>query len=426
MALEVSQRSRPAETAKNFGVNVYRDAYERGITVSQLLERLDPSDEYPQGSPERSLDAFERVMHASGIIATGDPRDGVRASTWQEATQTAEQRGLMHEFFARVWRQTIHTAPVTPLGRALVSQGQRDNNGTLFSSDYPVNSMLSPYVDDALPRAPRLVPPVPIDSIVARTTAIEGADAYRTLYITDSLNTDAYRMKRVSEGTDIPFTTMISGEHTIRIHKFGRALRATYEQLRRQRLDRIAWIMARMALQAEVDKVGVVINTLVNGDGNTNTAVPVVTLTSLDAAASAGTLTLKGWLMFKNLFLSGYTLDTILAQVATTSQVQLLPVNTVNGMPLAMLPQGALGTIQPIQNLLGGGVRYGITADAPALKIIGLDSSQAVERVTEVGGTISEVERFVTNQTQVVTMTETEGYGALDVYGASRILNLNA
>ncbi len=422
MSLQVT-RVGPLETARSFNASIYAEAYERGLTPSQYLEQRDPTSDYGQDDPAGQLDAFERVMHASGLIATGDPRDGLRASTWEEATKTAEKRALMHEFCARIWRQTSHGAPTTPLTRALIEQGRRAT-GTMFSADYGLNGLLTPYADDDTPRAKRLVPPVPLEALIARTTQIEG-DAYRSLYITDDLNTDAYRMKRVSEGADIPATTMITGEHTLRIHKFGRALRATYEQLRRQRLDRIAWIVARMALQAQVDKVAMVIDTVVNGDGNANTAATVLALTALDSAASAGTLTLKGWLAFKNRFTAGYTLDVVLAQEASLMQLLLLPVNTVNGMPMAMLPTGAFGSVTPMQDLLSGGIRYGQTADAPALKLVGIDTAQAVERVTEIGGTISEIESFINNQTRMMTMTETEGYGLIDTFGAARVLNIN-
>lgn len=431
-------RVAPADTARSIGPGHYRRALDQKITLSQLLERDDPTEQYPAGSPERQLDAFERVLMAKGILASGDPRRGIQASTWGALNEDQQGRALAHEFCARIWRQVGGATPETPASRMLVLQGLADaeggrnpqarNTGTMFSSDYVLNTMLFPYANDYEPRAKRLVPPVPLARLVARTTPIAGTDAYRTLYITDDFGTDAYRMKRVSEGAAIPATTLVTGEHTIRVHKFGRALRATYEQLRRQRLDRIAWIIGRMALQAEVDKVAIVINTVVNGDGNANTAATVVNLTTLDPAASAGTLTLKGWIMFKNQFTAGYTLDVILAQLATVNQVQLLAVNTINGMPLAMVPPSPLGSVAPLpmQNLLGGGVEYGITADAPSLKIIGLDTALAVERVTEIGGTISEVERYVLNQTQAVTLTESEGYGLLDTFGASRVLNVNS
>jgi hypothetical protein len=216
----------------------------------------------------------------------------------------------------------------------------------------------------------------------------------------------------------------VTGEHTLRIHKFGRALQATYEQLRRQRFDRIAFLIMRMAQQAEVDKVALVIDVLVNGDGNANTSASVLALTALDAAASAGSLTLKGWLTFKLRMALGYNLDVVLAQEASTLQLLTLPIgSSTNALPLA-LTENAFGAVTPINDRLAGGIRYGVTTDAPALKLVALDSSLAVERVVEIGGNVSEVERFINNQTTLLTMTEVEGFGRLDINSAL-ILNIN-
>lgn len=407
------ERVRPDETARTFGVGHYRAAAERGINVSQLLEQLDPTDEYKP--EERGLDAFERVMRAAGIVANPIQGMGIQASTYGEATATPERRALTHEFMARVWRGT--TAPnlhrPTAATRALILGG-----------DTGLNTILNPYVDDLQIEAQKLAPPVPLASIVARTVGITG-DAYRALYLTDALGTDAYRMKRVAESADIPRTTLVTSEHTVRLQKFGRALQTTYEQLRRQTLDRIAFIVARMAIQAEADKVALVLDAIVNGDGNSNTAATVLSLTALDAAASAGTLTLKGWLVAKARFGVAYMADTVLAQEASTMQLLLLPVNTVNGTPMAFVNAGAFGQVRPINDMLSGGIRYGITSDAPTLKLVMFDSRQSVERIYEMGGTISEVDRFIANQTELLTMTETEGYMVVDPY-AARILNINA
>lgn len=407
-------RVRPDETARTFGTNVYRDAYAHDMTVSQYLERMDPTSEYP--ADERGLDAFERVMRAAGLVAAPISGMGVRASTYAEATDTPEKRALMHEFAARIWRQTTNPSlnPPTPLTRSLLQSG-----------DYAVNTILRPFTDDLTPRYKRLEPPIPLASLVAATTSITGND-YRSLYVVDDLGTDAYRQKRVAEGADIPTTTMVTGEHSLRIHKYGRALRATYEQLRRQRLDRIAFLIMRMAVQAEVDKVSTVIDTIVNGDGNSNTSAVVIDLTDLDAGAGAGTLTLEGWLTFKLRANTAYSTDIVLGQEDSIKQLLLLPVlSNTNQMPVAMMEGGPFGTIRPINNRMADGQMYGVTADAPSLKLVTFDSRAAIERVQEIGGQISEVDRFIQNQTEMLTMTEVEGFGILDP-NASRILNINA
>ncbi len=412
-ALTITRQS-PEDTARSLGPGFYRAAYNHGITPSQLAERMDPTSDRAEN--ERGLDAFERLLRASGIVTSPVQEVGLQASTWEEATDTAERRALMPEFCARIWRQATHRAAVTSSTRAM-----------LLSGDYPLNDPMNPWVQasEGL-RAPMLRPAIPLDLLVARTTAING-DGYRSLYLSDTLGTDAYRMKRIAEGTEIPATTLITGEHTLRITKFGRALRATYEQLRRQRIDRIAFIVARMALQAEADKVSQVLGVIVSGDGNANTAAATYAQTALHPGSAAGTLTLSAWLTFKLRFTSAYTPSVILAQEASILQLLMLPVLTnTNQLPLVMAsgPFGALRPVGGVDNQLAQGEAYGVTSEAPALKLVAFDPSQAIERVTEIGGQISEVERFINNQTTMMTMTEVEGYGVIDA-NASRLLNIN-
>lgn len=400
----------PVDTARNFGVHMYREAYERGMNVTQYLESNDPTQDRPEA--ERGLDAFERVMKAAGIRTNSIEHAGVRASTWGESTDTPEKRAMVHEWAARIWRNAGKRYP-TPEARAV-----------LLSGDAAVNTLLNPWTDNRDPRVKRLAAPIPIDAIVARTTPIDG-DAYRTLYIVDDLNTDAYRMKRVTQGAEIPATTLVTGEHTLRIFKYGRAIRATYEQLRRQRLDRIAFIIERAAIQAEVDKVAEATGIIIAGDGNSNTAAAVLTQTGLHAGSSAGTLSLQGWLTAKMRFGLAYQPDTVIAPEATALQLLLLPFNTVNGTPLLSNPEARLGNLTPINNYFGAAMRYGVSPDVPALKMVLFDSNQAIEQVTEVGGDVSEVERYITNQTQILTLTEVVGFGVLDP-NAARVLNVNA
>lgn len=409
MAPATQTRVSPEERARSFDVEVFRLAYDRGVNVSQLLEQEDPTLEREEA--ERGLDAFERVLRAAGIVTNPIPEMGIEASTYGEATDTPQKRAMMMEWAARVWRST----------RQMSAEQKR---AILLSGDAAINTLVNQYFDDTTPRTKRLVAPIPLNLIVARSTGIRGTD-YRSLYIVDDLNTDAYRLKRVMEGAEIPKTTLVTGEHTIQIHKFGRALLATYEQLRRQRLDRIAFIIQRMALQAEVDKVSDALNTIVNGDGNANTAATVLALTALDTGAVAGTLTLKGWLTFKARFTNAYVPDVVLGTEASILQLLMLPVNTVNGIPLILLPGNDFGSLRNIGTRFGAAIGYGMTADAPALKLVTFDSANTLEEVNEIGGNVSEVERYITNQTQVMTLTEVTGFAIIDANG-SKVLNINA
>lgn len=411
------QHMGPTEIAKDFGTRYFQEAHSRNINVSQLLEQIDPSERYKEET-DRSMDAFERLSVELGFISNPSQRSGIQASTYEDVTKTETGRAWFAEFSARTWRESAGWNAQSAMLEGLI--GKR----ALFAStDYIPGGAGAPWADDLTMIGQQLQVAIPLASVIAGTRQIEG-DAYRSVYVTDSLSSDNYRMKRVGEGTEIPATSMVTGERTIRLNKYGRAIRYTYEQMRRQRLDRIAFLIARMALLAEADKVQSALDTIVSGDGNSNTAATVYALTTLDTAATAGTLSLKGYLSLKNQFYP-YIPSIVLAQEAAILQLQLLPISTGNSLPLMMTPAGgAMGSLTPI-NPNAWNLRYGIVAGAPALKLVTFDPAWAVEQIAEVGSTISELEKYINNQTWMLTMTETMGFATIDST-ASRILNINA
>jgi hypothetical protein len=93
-------------------------------------------------------------------------------------------------------------------------------------------------------------------------------------------------------------------------------------------------------------------------------------------------------------------------------------------IPLAGYSLGGISTQIRIINRTADGVRLGYTNNAPSNKILGMDASMAIEHVIEIGSTIAEAERTITNQTQTMVMTEVEGFACLDP-GASKVLDLS-
>lgn len=381
-------------------IALHREAAGAGMPLGRYLETLDPS---PQDS---KLDAFGRQLREAGIITRSDPQAGLWASEADVFFKTPAGRALYPEFFARRWREV---AFATPQQRAI-----------LLSSDSIVGGWDRPYADTSAPRwNDQFTPPIPLSEIVAMTTPITGED-YRSLYMT--YDAEQLRKFRVGESAEIPMATLASAERSIRLRKYGRGLRATYEQLRRMRVDRLAWWIRWAALQSEVDKVAAALAVLVSGDGNANTAATEVDLTTLDSGATPGTLSLEAWLNFRMEFEPPYMLTTALARRADALQLILLNSGSAN-IPLAGLNLAGIGnTLTPI-NTLADGVRYGWTDDAPADKIVGFDRRFALEHVMEIGSEISETERYITNQTQVITMTENSAFAVIDP-AASKLLDL--
>lgn len=393
------------EGLQNRGLDMMKDSYEKGVNFSRFLEHLSPTD---KGD---SLDAFSRVMKEAGIITSTDPVAGYYASNASDAFaprgktegETRARKLLLTEFFARTWRRTVHTR--TPY----------------LSTDTVAGSWLRPYADAQTPRwSQQIAPAIPLAELVAMTTPIAAGD-YRSFYMT--VSAEELRKFRVGEGGTIPTAKLQSTENVIKLKKFGRALEASYEELRRMRVDRLAYQIGLMAIQSEVDKLAAALDVIINGDGNSNSATSY-NLTTLDAAATAGTLTLKGWLAFKLKFANPYMMTTAIMQEAVALQLQLLNMGSANIPYVQVANQGILGGLVPI-NKTADNVRFGWTSDAPTLKIVALDARMSLEEVVEIGGEITEMERYIGNQTQKLTMTEVAGFAVLDKYAAN-ILDVNA
>jgi hypothetical protein len=403
MAAIVSEmRPRAKELLARMGPGLYEEAYRNGKNLSAWLEEQDPSSQYQDGS-----DAFGRVLQEAGIVTRSLDRLGIFADKFGKFDETPQARALAVEFMAREWRKvTLH-------GRRAI----------YLSDDNALGTITRPYADSLTGMWDRqIAPAIPVSELVARTGQIDN-DAYRAFYLTT--DTASSRMVRVGESADIPGAKLVGGEHTVRLYKYGRKLKFSYEQLRRMEIDRVALIIARLAVQAEIDKVATVIDVLVNGDGNTGTAAEVFNLTDLDGDATAGTLTLKAWLAFKLKFANPYMATTVLVQEGTALSLMLLNTGSAN-IPLMMIEAGrGFGGFRQINPGLADGVALGWTADAPANKIVAFDQRLSVERLVEIGSDIQEVARYISNQTQELTMTETEGYAVLDTESA-KILDIAA
>jgi hypothetical protein len=405
------KRQGPKEILSGIGPDMFRDAYKRGMSLSAYMEVMNPSDP----KDENRLDAFGRVMMEAGIVTRTIPEAGIYADTWEDAFQgdgTVQRRALSMEFCIRKYREAVNG-------------GASANTRQIFTSqDVPVGTWLRPYVDTPLPRVQALTPAIPLAELIAITTPIDG-NVYRAAYVTDTDN-PTKRFVRVGETAEIPRITLVESERVVTLYKYGRAMESSYEALRRQRLDRVAMLIQLMAVQSEVDKVSTAISVIINGDGNSNTAATNHNLTTLDPAAVAGTITLKGWLAFKLQFLNPYTLTTILAQSGSALAVLLLSTGSAN-VPLVNIagPSGFGGFVPINPQILGDAVRYGVSNDAPANKLVGIDARMALERVTEIGSQLTEIERYVSRQTEALFMTEVEGYAVVDPR-AARILNIGA
>jgi hypothetical protein len=397
-------RASPKDTFEQFGPNVFAEAYKRGMSVSAYLEMQDPSTAHDDG-----LDAFQRVVRVAGVRTTGLDDIGMPASSWDEFNNTPQKRALAMEWAARQWRSA--------------STGRPYHTRDLYSSADLANTAGNPAAYATGPRYAMVTPAIPVRELIATNTGIS-AGTYQAYYLTTPAAADT-RQYRVAELAEIPMTTLAGGDHTVKLHKVGRGLESSYEAMRRQPIDKVAIWIQYLAAQAEADKLTAIIDVLVSGDGNTSTAATNYNLTALDTAASAGTLTLKGWLAFKMKFTNPMSLTHILVQEAVALQLSLLNVGNANVPLVNIQAQAGFGSLTAINPQLRDAVAMGWTSSAPSLKIVGFDRRLAVERVYEVGGNIQEVERYASHQGEALYLTEVEAFCTF-MPGANFTLNVNA
>lgn len=402
---DITVKHNPADLLQRMGPDVYREAYKAGQTLSAFLETEDPTSDYPDH--ERDLDAFGRLLQAAGIRTKSLPILGLPASTWEDFTATPQTRALIPEWAARIMRRVQHG-------------GQRGTS-PLTSADYSIGGFARPYGDyNTVAWDTPLAPAVPLSELVAATVQIASSH-YRAFYMTDDgINTGMYR---VAEGAEIPTTRFTGADNVVPLYKYGRRLDLTYEVLRRMPVDLIELYIQRVAVRSEIDKVADAISVLINGDGNSNAATSY-DLTDVDTAASAGTLTLKGYLGFKLKFQDDLIMTAAIVQEAVALQMMLLQMGSAN-VPLITLGNNGIGGFVQINRALSDAVRLGVTSSAPTLKIVGLDARQALIQVYEIGGTVTETARFVERQTETLVLSEVVGFAKMNE-AAVKVLDVNA
>lgn len=350
-----------------------------GVNLSRWLEDQDPTQEYSTSDPLSQMDAFERQMYWAGIRTHSDPVKGLFADTVDRFYMSDQPASvvLFPEFINRVLRETL----IAP-----------DILGDLIAQVTPVNS-----------------------------------SSYRTIYLNDTVG--ERRMGRVTQGGAIPRVKLATAEHAITLQKYGVILEGSYEVYRRMQIDLFARHVARIGMQAMLDKSQDALNVAINGDGNSNPAINY-NETALDSGGVAGTLSYKAWLRW-GMKSWPYKIDTVIAGEA--EMLQLLTLQFPNIDPTMLL---ALITSQgPAAD--GDRLRLNSRSTpwanmnliffplAPANILTGLQRDSALEMVMEVGASITETDKIIAQQLNEIAITEVVGFGKM-ITNACYTLTINA
>lgn len=300
---------------------------ESGKSFTQVLEELDPSENY-KGSAYEGLDAYQRQLKRYGIKVRGANSDSVE------------------KFFT-----TIYTSVLFPeyVARS-VRTGMEENN---------------------------ILP-----SITASVTKFDGLD-YRSIY--SYASDEDKSLMYVAEGAAIPTTEVKAGANMVRLKKRGRMLVASYEALRFQRLDLFSVMLRQIGAQIMRMHLDDAIDILRNGDLNAN---PENSYKCGDATVggTAGTLTYNNLLAFWNTF-DPFSMNTLLASPDMMMKIMQLPEfqNPLTGINFAGtgLPGNPLGAKLIKTSALPAGTAIGLDKNYAIEMISSGDVSVEYDRLID-------------------------------------------
>lgn len=391
---------------------LYEVAYKREMSMSALLEEMDPSGQYINDPVLKGTDAFERQLYFSGVAV----RSNIRAGVWADKVEkfwTADRDGtaaLLPEYVARVWRKTVSDG-------WSVDQGQR-----FYASSDPVSDVMYPAYIQATARQKMIAPAIPLALLVAITTPIDSG-VYKSFYLTD--DETERRMVRVGEGATVPTVKLTGGDHSIDVRKYGRCLEGSYETFRRMRIDRFALHIALLAVQTEVDKVKTGIDVLINGDGNASTSATSYNKTTLDTGIAAGDpISAKAYLAWLMKWGNPYNCQVILAQESNALDLFLVNAGSANVLLGQLNGIYGMGGLRPVSDQMGYKL-VGWESQVTANTLLGVDTRFALEMVQEIGASLTETDMIISQQFRQIVMTESVGFCVMD-QNASKLMVTNA
>ncbi len=359
---------------KNIDKGFYDEARRKGVHALELLRQGVRPEE-----PE-VLACFKRIAPRYGVIEDGSPHHA-RMVEWAEKVCALEK--LMGAAGIRRG-DTVE--------KAFFSSGNASGTQGIFPA-FLASQIIAGQM------AVSLVPvfclsEVRINSHVQEKVLISDTTATRQL-------------NHITEGADLPKTTISKTQGSIALQKYGRMLEASYESVRLMTLDIIGLQLQRIGRQVGIDETDDMLETLIAGDGNAS---------SSGAAANvgvSGTLAYTDIVAHWQAFGIGYeqrhsvTNDSLIANIVNLAEFKD-PMAGFQFTRNGVLP-GALGATYHRWTSTGS-ASFGTT------KLLSVDDRLAMVLYRE-GDMLEEADQLIDKQIHRRTMSEWVGFMTWDTGG---------
>ena len=320
-------------------INVTRETYLEAQSRGQSLTELLESDDYDPSPMSAPLDAFERQLAVHGIRVNGRTPDTVE-SFYRSAAS------LMPEFVMREVRKGMAMRPI-------------------------------------------------YNQLTAAQTVI-GSNRYSPLYLSITSGDTRLSLRPIGEGAEIPQFVVNEQQKTVTVPEYGIALKVSYRTLRHRTLAQFKVLLWYLGFRMQTDKVAMLAEVILNGDGNSNAA----TILNTDVS---GTLDYEDLVKFWAEF-APFEMNTILCHKNKMRQILTL---TEFKDPLAGFKFQSTGElVSPL------GAKLVRCDEIPSDLIVGMDSRFAVEEVIS-QPLIVEYDRIIEQKFEEAVISESIAYAKL-------------
>jgi len=197
----------------------YLEAQSRGMSLSELLE----TEDYDPSGINTPLDAFERQL------AVNDLRVGGKN-------------------------------PVTV---------------ELFYQGAP--ALLPEFMMREIKRGQKMRPE--LEKLIASSSEISSS-RYTPFYVNVTPTQAKLSLRPIGDSAEIPTLTVAEQLHSITVPDYGITLKTSYKALRHRTTAQFKVLLWYIGFRLQADKMGFLVNTVINGDGNSNSATVINSATS--------------------------------------------------------------------------------------------------------------------------------------------------
>ena len=408
------------------------EAIEADMPFSVYLDaQYDPEKDDELGSDDVRLSAMEVIEEDLGISYECNPAAGIWPTKCEDVIGSPEKEFALKQKLIETYRSVAYLPQMRNEARLQQRRDRWERAGTFQSiHDTAPGSTLTPYFDAMAHWDEDVQVDIPLEELTSRM-----ADTSKTDYRSTILKYDenAFREERRSAAADPPMASFDTSERPIQLKKRMLAIPFTYEHLREvEFVDKAAEHVEQLAVQRTIAKVDEGLEAAVKGAPTSTskdvTAVKIIKLVDLDAAATNNKFTPEAWLNLQKKFKRGYMLTSVIGYEQDITNLQLARIANTNVMMVQLnerqnAEMSGFGGSYRVMNQLSQGValgwhdyfedlvRVGTASNAPTHNaMLVYDMRKLLEFVTQMNTDLIENTRDMLKQVEYIVCSEIWGW----------------